>query len=307
MRRTIPLLIVFFTGVIMFIQYFIPHYPFNKLSDVILEWVKIIVVFAMFLGILNLLRMNMIKISRRRHGWQYSVVLIIALLTTIALGLWQGVAESIDRVVYKSKIVNGKEKVLQTAKYTLNQIRTAKFRVIKEDDQKITDNSGKVVKIVKTYNGVMTIKDGSKIVAIYKGAKMAKKVVAEDLKTGEKTVKYIVPQITPGHWIYKNMIENLSSTMFSLLAFFIASAAFRAFRAKSFEASLLLIAAFIVMLGKIPLGEYMVPGISSLQQWIMNYLNTAGQRAILIGAAIGIVAISIKIIIGMERSYFGGK
>ena len=44
--------------------------------------------------------------------------------------------------------------------------------------------------------------------------------------------------------------------MYSLLAFFVASASYRAFRAKNREATILLIAAFIILLGRTPLGMY---------------------------------------------------
>ncbi len=108
-------------------------------------------------------------------------------------------------------------------------------------------------------------------------------------------------------WLYSYVIVALQSTMFSLLAFFVASAAFRAFRARTPEATVLLIAAIIVMAGRVPLGEYLLASLGQLSDWIMNVPNTAAQRAILIGVSLGGIATSIKIIFGIERAYLGGK
>jgi hypothetical protein len=107
-------------------------------------------------------------------------------------------------------------------------------------------------------------------------------------------------------WIYDYTMVPLQATMFSILAFFIASAAYRAFRARSREAAVLLVAAVIVMMGRVPLGQFLLPWTWDIAQWLLNVINSAVRRAILIGVSMGIVALSVKIILGYERSYLGG-
>jgi hypothetical protein len=107
-------------------------------------------------------------------------------------------------------------------------------------------------------------------------------------------------------WLYTYTLVPLQATMFSLLAFFVASAAYRAFRARSPQATVLLLAAVLVMWGRVPLGEYLLPGIGQVSDWIMNIPNTAAQRGILIGISLGAIATSIKIICGIERAHLGG-
>ena len=112
--------------------------------------------------------------------------------------------------------------------------------------------------------------------------------------------------LTAFGWIYSFVMVPLQGTMFAILAFFIASAAYRSFRARSREAAVLLIAAVIVMMGRVPLGEYLVPISGDITQWILNVLNASVRRAILIGISLGAVALSLKIIFGVERAYLGG-
>lgn len=106
-------------------------------------------------------------------------------------------------------------------------------------------------------------------------------------------------------WLYNYVFVALQGTMFSLLAFFVASAAYRAFRARTPEATVLLLAAILVMWGRVPLGEYLIAGVGQIAEWIMSVPNTAAQRGILIGVSLGGIATSIKIICGVERSYLG--
>jgi len=104
--------------------------------------------------------------------------------------------------------------------------------------------------------------------------------------------------------IFNNILVPIQATLFSLLAFYIASAAYRAFRARTVLATILLLTAFIIMLRLIPLG-----GFSSVNQtavsWILSVPNMAAKRAITMGVGLGAIATCIKIILGIERTYLG--
>ncbi|MFC1525002.1 hypothetical protein ACFL5I_01295 [Planctomycetota bacterium] len=107
--------------------------------------------------------------------------------------------------------------------------------------------------------------------------------------------------------LFFNVQVPMAATMFSLLAFFMASAAYRAFRARTFEATLLLVAAIIVMLGRVPIGDFLTAGYASeIVEFLFTGPNMAAKRAILLGVSLGAIAMSLKIIFGIERAWLGG-
>ena len=111
---------------------------------------------------------------------------------------------------------------------------------------------------------------------------------------------------TPFMWLFKNIQMPMGATMFSLLAFYIASAAYKAFRARSIEATVLLGAAIIVMLGQVPIGMAISKWIPETSSWILNVPNLAAKRGIALGVGLGMTATSLKILLGIERTYLGG-
>ncbi len=107
--------------------------------------------------------------------------------------------------------------------------------------------------------------------------------------------------------LYNQLYVPMGATMYSTLAFFIASAAYRAFRIRTWHAVLLALTAMIVMIGRVPIGYHIWSGFPRLSDWIMfDGPNMVGQRAILIGAALGAISMGLKMVFGIERSYLGG-
>jgi hypothetical protein len=111
-------------------------------------------------------------------------------------------------------------------------------------------------------------------------------------------------------WIYNNAQVSLDSAMYSILAFYIASASFRAFKARTKEAAVLLVTAGAMMLYNAPAGAAvfgpLAPQFNAFGEWLLNVPNMAGFRGILIGAAVGAIALGIRVMIGRERGYLGG-
>jgi hypothetical protein len=113
-------------------------------------------------------------------------------------------------------------------------------------------------------------------------------------------------------WLYNYVQVPCQATIFSILAFFMASAAFRAFRARNVEAALLLAAALVVMFGRVPISEEVGRCLGSWDLFpkaadvLMEYPNMAAKRGIMLGISLGAISQSLRVLFGIERSYLGG-
>lgn len=107
--------------------------------------------------------------------------------------------------------------------------------------------------------------------------------------------------------IYDGLFVALGSAMFSLLGFYIASAAYRAFRVRSVESALMLLAAFLVMLGQIPFGLWISEDLPSWRLWILEVPNSAAFRAIKIGAAVAGLVMAFRMWLSIESESFGER
>jgi hypothetical protein len=118
---------------------------------------------------------------------------------------------------------------------------------------------------------------------------------------------YGIKADSPFMWIFENIQAPMQATVFSLLAFFVASASFRGFRARSLQASILLGAAIIILLSRSNIGGFVSDYLPNIADWIRNYPSMAARRAILIGIGLGSLTTSLRVIIGIERTWLGGE
>jgi hypothetical protein len=203
MRWQIPLLIVFIGGVFMAVQYFVPLEFSERIYEYCVDWIIIVGVFAMGLGLWSLFRVSVGKIQTKAQGWGYNFITLGGLFGMILLGLFSGIEE------------------------------------------------------------------GKQFMNLF--------------------------------WYIYTPIQ---SSMFALLAFYVASAAYRAFRARTLVSTILLLTAVVIMLRLIPLGP--VSGLNqTVASWILTVPNMAAKRAIAMGIGLGGIATALKVVLGIERSYMG--
>jgi hypothetical protein len=104
-------------------------------------------------------------------------------------------------------------------------------------------------------------------------------------------------------WVFRYLYQPLEASFLALLVFFIASAAYRALRARSWETSLLVIATLVVLIGSAPIANLISPLLPAAKDWVMNVPAVAGVRGILFGVALGIIATGLRLLSGIDRPY----
>ncbi len=110
---------------------------------------------------------------------------------------------------------------------------------------------------------------------------------------------------TPFMWMFENVQVPMQSTVFALLAFFVASASYRGFRARSLPAAVLLISALLTVLSRSALEGWYPGFMNDFAEWVRSNPSMSARRAILIGIGLGSLTTSLRVILGIERTWLG--
>ena len=309
-KRQLPAIIVFLMGMLMVIQFYIPHPISYAALEESNRWVRIIRNFALLLGVLSLIGNHWRKINRKQKGFGYSIIVFVFFISMTFSGLKWGIDAPRDL----NYTINIPAEVMQNGGEVSSAIRF-KYKTWSDITLSLLEGmeapKGEITARVNNNkdNVPLSIDEPTKFYD--KGELIL--VIPPGAGTETLTLKCNLKETrSPGNWLFKYIKVSMESTMYSLLAFFIASAAFRAFRARSFDATVMLIAAIVMMVGRIPFGE----SISSIfsdnflifpetASWLLAVPVTAAKRAIFLGIALSVIATSIRVIFGLERSYLG--
>ena len=107
--------------------------------------------------------------------------------------------------------------------------------------------------------------------------------------------------------LFNGLMFGFGASSMAMLAFYLISAAYRSFRLNSVDAALMMIAAVIVLLGQVPVGDWLTGRLPEAFQlgtassWIFAVPNSAVQRAVVIGASGGAFAASLRHWLGLGR------
>lgn len=126
-------------------------------------------------------------------------------------------------------------------------------------------------------------------------------------------ISYIVLGMTIGidnktyQFLYVNFNTSVSTALGALYILMIYSAFYRVLTIRNIEAAVFFICAILVLMSNTPLITYYFPWTLTAGTWIMSVLNTAGMRGLTITAAIGALALSLRLLIGKGGKVTSGE
>lgn len=125
-------------------------------------------------------------------------------------------------------------------------------------------------------------------------------------------------------FMFDGLLQKMDAAMFSIIAFYIISAAYRAFRIRSVESTILLAAALIMMLSLLPMAEFasaqIVNGatggdpnnflenfkLAEVGGFVRQAFQAPSIRGIDFGIGIGALAMGLRLWLSLDRQTVGG-
>ena len=108
-------------------------------------------------------------------------------------------------------------------------------------------------------------------------------------------------------WLYRGIIVPVWWMGPAVVIFYTTSGMFRAYRARNIEGLIMAVITIITALGRVPLGEMLLPGIFDVGNWISMVPGAAISRGIAISIAVGTIGFAIRVFLGRERRMFGER
>ncbi len=328
-RGRIISLVTFLGGLYYFLDFILPlklpgylgGVEFGKYNQQISQGFITVGAMAFALGLINLLYVHGSKILFVRKGFLNSLALLISLGVMMLFTLNEWVA--FEKMNSHAEKIRSLASFSKQIKDDANQnIKTAlapndRLQLLKESINKaISDTTVRVQSVDRLpINIKNSVEDNSVALQVYvkspefktdnlEGLSSLLVKYASDRQQIEDHIYQKSKSKVAYDFLYSGLFVPLGSAMFALLGFYIISAGYRAFRVKSLESGLMMVAAVVVMLGQIPFYIYIWDGLPEIREWLLEVPSAAAFRAIKFGAAIAGLYMAIRMWLSIESSSF---
>lgn len=329
MRQAVIRVVTFLGGLYFFLRFVLPAevggFEFAGYNQEITNGFRAIGALTFGLGLINILLVHGTKVAFRRKGWVTSSALLAGLVLMLSVTLWEwrtsaSTAAQADRLVMLREFALRIESDDQAGTAPLptlerkSLLRAEAEKEVRRIEQELSVPGDSLAsdllrglrnELRERIDGVLPLLNSDP-------TNLSLPQLAQSL--GDTAAAYRAVRIEENSdslaskaylFLSEGLFMALGTAMFSLLAFYIASAAYRAFRIRSAESGLMMAAALVVMLGQIPFGLWLWDGFPELRMWLMTTPSTAARRAIEIGAAIAGLIMAFRMWFSIESESFG--
>lgn len=334
-RTTIIKAFTFLGGIYFFLAFVLPESWLTAWQvkqhheDITLGFISIgLLTFG--LGIINLLMIHGSKLVYKRKGWIQSLALLCGLFTMVTFSLldWREdvkvirKTDQLNMLVEFARVIDtdmqSKRADVPPAEVRLKALAEASTKALSSFDNSLEINpseqepakSAYANLLVELKNKYQTGRKASEELSVdlnIKNMPVLAAVMTEILSLerdllSKQSANTFAKKFFK--FLFEGLFVSLGSALFSLLGVYIAAAAYRAFRIRTWESSLMMLAALLVMLGQIPFGTWLYSEMPAIRSWILEIPNSAASRAISIGASVAGLVLAFRMWFSIESDSF---
>ncbi len=340
-RQKLIRLVTFLGGLYFFLEFILPKIVLEKIGiaashDQISYGFIVFGAMAIGLGIINLLMSHGSRIVFQRKDWGFSAVLLggLMLMMCVTILEWRQGLEIAEKIKNLTVLADFAEQIARDQEQKRADVPALSFRIekLKEASRAVLDAQIQILapqiieaeeiefKLERSYLEDIQSSQAALQMTLSELSDQEQTDIAVLQKYSEKMNvlasvygKLLRSRADAGsikqlyEFLYTGLFVSLGSAMFSLLGVYIAAAAYRAFRVRSFESALMMSAAVVVMLGQIPFGLYLYSELPEARLWLMEVPNSAAFRAIKIGASIAGLIMAFRMWLSIESESFSDQ
>lgn len=313
-------IVTFLGGLYFFLEFLLPKeffgFSFAPYHEFITNGFLAVGVTAIGLGLVSILRVHGVRMITRRTGWFSSGLLLVAMSVMLVVTSYEAILDRRDaRIIERASLLREFAGIVVREGGTPNISEGDRIVLAIDSIQDLDQQVASLILAPKVNGAVVEDLERARA-ALSATLSSARALVTRDslsaladslgqeiaaVRAYQTAVREASLNRGIYNLIYQGLWTALAAAMFSLLGFYIAAAAYRAFRVRSMESALMMTAAIVVMLGQIPFGVWLYEGLPALRSWLLSVPSSAAFRAIRLGAGVAGLLMALRMWLSLDR------